>query len=123
MITNAELIKNHDVSVRPRALMEAVMCRKLIELANAAGYTIEIDEYEGEKTPDDDSILKACFNLDEIHMIFHKDGQRIGWVFLVMGNSGYDLISDYTTNLEEFLKPAMELGDKLENGAFEITPS
>ena len=122
MITNEELIKNHDISCRPRAMMEALICRKILECSNAAGYTIEIEEYDGEKTPDDDSVLKACFNLDEIHMLFHKDGKYVGWVMLVMGNSGHDLISDYTTNLEDFLKPANELSDKLERGEFEIIP-
>jgi hypothetical protein len=38
------------------------------------------------------------------------DGDRhLGNVFLVMGNDGYDMISDYHTSLEEFLIPVNAL--------------
>lgn len=39
-------------------------------------------------------------------------GLRKGWIALVFGN-GPDVISDYTTNLEETLKPVTEYADSL----------
>jgi hypothetical protein len=37
-----------------------------------------------------------------------------GWVFLVYGNDGYDVVNDYTTNLEDLMKPVNEYADKQE---------
>lgn len=116
MVTDQEILERHDVEVRPRCRMELQIVDKLLELAKAAGYAMKIIQYEeeGEKTPED--VKDALFNLDEAHLEFYKDGKRVGWVFLVFGNDGFDLISDYTCRLEEFLKPAIELSGRLENG-------
>lgn len=114
MITDKEVLELHDVGCRSRCRMELKLVNKIIEDAAKAEYTIKIQEYEGEPTPD---IKKACFNLDEAFLKFYnKDKECKGWVLLVFGNSGYDLISDYSVILEEFLKGAIELSDRLENG-------
>ena len=43
---------------------------------------------------------------------FHgADGKPCGHVFLVYGNDGYDVIADYTLNLEEPLSAANEIAD------------
>ncbi len=39
---------------------------------------------------------------DEDVLHFGYDGQpSLGWVYLVYGNDGYDVVNDYTTNLDE----------------------
>ncbi len=45
---------------------------------------------------------------------------QIGWVRFIYGNDGWDVISDYTTNLEPVMKLVQPLIDRLENGNFEI---
>jgi hypothetical protein len=35
-----------------------------------------------------------------------------GWVYVVLGNDGWDVISDYTINLEELMVNANRLSDK-----------
>jgi hypothetical protein len=115
MISDAKVIEKHDFGVKHRARIECRIVNRLLKDAKEAGYTLTIAEYEGEKTPD---LKAALFNLDEAHLLFAKNGQRCGWVFLVFGNSGYDLISDYTVNLEDFLKGVNDLADKLELGGF-----
>lgn len=36
----------------------------------------------------------------------------IGWVYCVFGNDGYDVVSDYTTNLENLLAGANSLSEQ-----------
>lgn len=113
MISDEKILERHAIGARPRARMELIIVNALLKLLSEKGYSIEVEEYEGEATPD---IKDACFNLDEVHLLLTKDGEKAGWIFLVMGNNGFDLISDYTTNLEKLLKPIFEISDKLENG-------
>lgn len=46
-----------------------------------------------------------------------EDGQVVsdGWVYLVFGNDGFDVISDYTTNLSELLVGTNAFAERLEN--------
>jgi len=41
-------------------------------------------------------------------------GAPSGWVYFVYGNDGWDVVSDYTTNLEAVLKGSGELAERLE---------
>lgn len=114
MITDKEVLAKHDPEVRIRTSIELKIVNCLLSDAKAARFDINIPEYEGEETPD---VKAALFNLDEAHVCFRKGGKKCGWVYLVFGN-GCDLISDYTVNLEDFLKNVNELSDKLSNGDF-----
>ncbi len=115
MQTENEIIMRHDQGCRARAKMEIQIVNKILADAKKAGYECSIIDYEDEGDKEYKSDIRgALFNLDQAYLVFHKDKKRIGWVFLVFGNSGYDLICDYTTNLEEFLKGANDLGDRLE---------
>lgn len=50
-----------------------------------------------------DIVLAEMFVTDDEYLIVREDGQDFGWVRFVYGNSGYDVISDYTTNFEDVL--------------------
>lgn len=76
---------------------------------------------------DKEAILKEAFAGDDCHLFVQpaagpveKDGAVVsnGWVYLVYGNDGYDVISDYTTNLEKLLKGANKLSDKMEEAVY-----
>lgn len=116
MTSDKAILERHDVGVRPRARMELKIVNLLLELCKKEGYTVKISEYEndGGRTPKD--LKGAIFNLDEARLFLSKNGEGHGWVYLVFGNDGFDLVSDYTVNLDGFLKPVMELADRLENG-------
>ena len=60
-------------------------------------------------------ILAQMFQTDEEHLMIGGIGNRPeGWVFLVYGNDGYDVISDYTVNLEYLMAEPNRLSDKYE---------
>ena len=58
------------------------------------------------------------FTTDEDKLLFYKQedigtvNALYGWVFFVYGNDGYDVVNDYTINLESVMKEANELADK-----------
>ena len=114
--TDAEVLEHHDVAVRPRARMELKIVNQLLRSAKAAGYKLKVYEYEEDGETGYD-VKAAIFNLDEARVeVYNAEDRRIGTILLVMGNDGYDVISDYTTNLEGFLAECDALADELENG-------
>ena len=64
---------------------------------------------------DPDAILGAMMTTDEDYLIVHHPvgDERIGWVRFVYGNDGWDVINDYTTNLETVLTPVNALADEM----------
>lgn len=90
----------------------------------AEGYKIAV--HDGEeialpKTDDVRSIIGAMFSTDEDRFIVYRmpgiadaEWERVGWVHFIYGNDGWDVIADYTTNLEDALQTATELADELE---------
>ncbi len=70
-----------------------------------------------------DNIVAQMFQTDEEHLFFYVptpggplSKKQLGWVQLVYGNDGWDVISDYTANefMETTLKPAYVLSNKYE---------
>jgi len=49
-------------------------------------------------------------DLDEAELIIKKGNER-GWILFVMGNDGYDVIADYTTNIEKYMAPIMKYAE------------
>ncbi len=84
---------------------EATIARKVIRAMKDAGKPITIVFDGGERVAVDgeNAILNEVFNLDESYLIT-EDGS---WIRLVMGND-FDIICDYTTNLEDILQPVHE---------------
>ena len=68
-------------------------------------------------------IIEHAFAVDECHLFFHDPGEpaltedgnnnSYRYVYLVFGNDGWDVVCDYTTNLEDTLTNANALADKL----------
>lgn len=114
--TDAQIIADHSQGCRHRASLELRIVHKVINDAKETGYKLEINEYEKDEYEQykDWGIVGMLFNLDDAHLLFSKDGKSCGWVRFVFGNDGYDVISDYTINLEDFLKGANALANELE---------
>jgi hypothetical protein len=103
-------------SVRLRRLVELAIVRKVATDLIAAGYLITVDDGEDEpvqKSADVDAIMDAAFAVDEAYLyVYSPAGQaKCGFVRLIFGNTGWDVISDYGTDLEEVLKPTNDYAD------------
>lgn len=112
-----------------------LIATRVVEDCLAAGYALNIDNGgDTHELPapsrDKQQILDAMFATDDEHLLIYapgsaRHGQRsavlsgknwkcIGWVYFIYCNSGYDVVSDYTTNLEHVMKGANELAEEWE---------
>lgn len=85
---------------------ERLIVRTLIAAVQLAGWTLYAVN-DGEASPAaqtaDRAIELGC-NLDGCHLMFEREGRgEYSWVYLIFGNGndGLDVVSDYTTNLED----------------------
>lgn len=101
---------------------ETAIVGRFVDDALAAGYQISVSLERGYDiedmllaSTDRKKIMEEAFAGDEAHLFIHEAGKpaieagrinSIGWVFIVLGNDGYDVICDYDTNLEQLLKGA-----------------
>jgi hypothetical protein len=103
------------MSVKMRQEVERKIATAFIKSALDADYEISInnggDEDETEPLFDQTSILNAMFQTDEEHLYLWKNSKIVGWVFFVYGNDGWDVISDYTTNLEPLMAEANKISE------------
>lgn len=87
----------------------AATCDALLD----AGYYLGLND--GEET-----VVTACASVPDLvaASMSSADGKRqyIGWVRFIYGNGngGFDVISDYTINLESAIGPTMKWIDKIE---------
>lgn len=101
-----------------RLEIEADILARTVRALIADGYLVSLND--GDETTVTDSsnaeeLIAAAFTTDEDRLYARKpDGGRQSWIWFVYGNSGYDVISDYTTDLEEVLRPILSYADTLE---------
>jgi hypothetical protein len=105
--------------VKMRQEVERKIAKALVVDALKTGFVVSVDNGEEESAKFDDvkSILNAMFLTDEerLYMWNPTNGKMIGWVYLVYGNSGWDVISDYTVNLEPIMAGANKIADHYES--------
>jgi hypothetical protein len=103
-----------------RFVSDALVAGKRLAVSLERGYDTE-DMLLGSR--DKKKIVEEAMAGDEAHIFVQPaEGELVvngsvvseGWVFVVLGNDGWDVISDYTTNLEELLSGANELARKYE---------
>lgn len=113
--TDEQIIGQHAPGIRARARLELAIVNALIAEAAKQGETLEV-HITGEGVYNDGDpydVKTALFDLDDA-LVFIGE---LGWVRLVFGNSGWDLISDYSLTCEEFLRPVLKLSQDLEDQA------
>ena len=95
--------------------MENQVIQAMLAELSAAGFTFEIDNGEEQVTGlvGVEAAFKQMKQTDEETIDVQKDGKHFGWVSLIYGESGWDVICDYTVNLEPFLVETMKLVEKL----------
>lgn len=106
------------MSVKMRQEVERKIATALVEESLRVGYAVSVDNGEEETKPmrRASTILKAMFQTDEDRLYMYTPGSdtRIGWVYFVYGNDGWDVISDYTTNLEPLMVEANKISKRYE---------
>ena len=104
-----------------RLIERKIILKTIFELLEN-GYSIGVhdeDEEVQKYTKDHNIILKEMFATGEDFLVvFNKKGVAVGWIRFIYGNEPYNVINDYTTNLEKTMKPVFELCDKLEKKWF-----
>jgi hypothetical protein len=105
-------------SVCNRIDVESDIVTRVVDALLAAGYRLKVDDgesYRPEKaTADRERILDELMEVDDEYLRAVHDGAPAnGWVRFVYGNDGWDVISDYTINLESVLAPVNDYADKL----------
>jgi hypothetical protein len=113
MITDEQILAKHSPPVRARASVELRLVNKLVESASAAGFTLKVwdeDMAAYYSTPD---FRATVFDLDRALVVVFDNADELGSVLLVFGNDGYDLVSDYSLSVEDFLGPVLALAETL----------
>lgn len=111
-----------------RQEVERKIVSRFVKDALKAGYRLAVSLERGYDidemllgSTDYKKIMEEAFAGDDCHIFVQsKDGPTIedgrvvseGWVYLVFGNDGWDVICDYTTNLEPLLVGANKISDR-----------
>lgn len=108
----------------PRALArrlaaERSIARRIVRDALNQGCTVSVHdggEWVVTKSATYKTIFAALFSTDSDTLSIRRAGERIGTVYLVYGNDGFDVISDYTDTeaMAVVLKGAHELAARIE---------
>lgn len=107
------------MSVKMRQLVEKEIVECVVDDALKAGYLLAV--YSGEETTERSRrrgiVLKAMMKTDEDYLLFSRaedlDDARVhGWVRFIYGNDGWDVVSDYTVNLEPVMAGAHAIANK-----------
>jgi hypothetical protein len=114
-------INKADESVRPRVKMEQDIVKSVVRSALRAGYALSVydGEHEYRRTQAEADVLKDMMETDEDYLYIWDSMSspvRLGWVYFVYGNGGWDVISDYTVSLDstDILTEANALSDEFE---------
>lgn len=118
------------MSVKMRQEVEKKIVGAFVDAALAAGYRLSVSLERGYDiedmllgSTDRDKIMEEATAGDDCHIFISEstgdvveDGVivSIGWVYCVYGNDGWDVISDYTINLDELglMTAAKEISDQ-----------
>jgi hypothetical protein len=99
------------MELQQRIALEKEIVGKLVDGFLSQGYKLGVND--GEETTiqnsnDRESLLSALFTTDTDYLLIYQNDKRAGWIFLVYGNDGYDVVNDYTVNLESIIEPILK---------------
>jgi hypothetical protein len=100
--------------------MDEAIVRQVVATAIAAGYVLTVfdgEEYPIKECGDAEKVFAAMRATDDDRLDIMKDGRRIGWVYFVYGNTGWDVICDHSNGIEELLTGASALSDQFERAS------
>jgi hypothetical protein len=101
-----------------RIVTEGRIARKIVDTMLSFGMTVGVNDGEEtvlKRSTSVNDIMQALFSTDEDYIIgYGPDGKKVGVVYLVYGNSGWDVINDYSTSLELVMQPVNNYADSLD---------
>lgn len=106
--------KNAMISFQITGVEEQII-RGVIRALIGAGYAVSVDdgaEVTVERSRDADAIFEAMRTTDQDFLLAFEHAGRAGWVRFIYGNADWEVINDYTTNLESVMKPINDAIDK-----------
>jgi len=104
-------------------LIDRLIVRHVVESLAKAGYSFSIPEDSGnelELTGNVPKTLQALAGVDDERLYVSIGAKPCGWVYFVFGNDGFNVVSDYTTNLETVLASSFLFSKDLEEGKLEL---
>lgn len=105
------------MKLETRIQMEQRIARKVVRGLLEAGYELNIDnggdDWEIAWSRDFDTVVCAMFATDDEYLVCRKEDEQKGWVRFIYGNQGWEVINDYTVNLEPILEPINQYCDRL----------
>jgi hypothetical protein len=95
---DARMLADYNHKVGPIGKIERRVVANMIHTLSLAGFHLwKIFDGDSETlVTDTKSAMELIFNLDDCYVYFEGKEARTHWVRLVMGNSGWDVINDYT---------------------------
>lgn len=112
-----EARNNGEADLARRIEAEGRIVRAIVDKALADGMTISVHDEAGAvlaASADRDVILAELYATGENILYLRKDGKYCGSVYLIYGNSGWDVINDHSTQLEAWMAPIMALCNQLD---------
>ena len=108
------------MDVKLRNEIEKQIVERIVTDAVKMGFRLSV--YDGEdvvlkRSMDISKIMDALMNTDHDEIKFYDNETKyIGWVTLIYGNAGYDVIADYSMNpkIETIISGANKLAEELE---------
>ena len=95
-----------------RRQTERIIVRAILTKAKREGYAISLDNGEEiiklSPLKTVKAMLEECFSVDDEALLLETGGKK-GWVRLVYGNTGFDVICDYSPRLDDVLDTILEL--------------
>ena len=110
--------------LKMRLQVEKRIVRAFINAAIKQGYEVAIDngdncdmQYEVGFTQDASALYHGIFKTDEDRLYVRRKGEvePFGWLYFIYGNDGWDVLNDYTVNLEPLYAAVSPLIDKYES--------
>jgi hypothetical protein len=92
-------------AVARRREVEIKIIKATVKALLAAGFTLSVFDGEEEhpRSRNTKALYDNLYNTDDDVLYVHEGGKRFGWVRFVYGNDGWDVINDYTVNLEPWI--------------------
>jgi hypothetical protein len=106
-------------AVKVRQNIEKRIVLSLIDELLAQGFFLSV--YDGEETSkpsrDKEAIVKAIMETDEDYLYAHRSEKKewFGWIRLVYGNDGYDVMSDATVNMDALIPKTLAIVNELDS--------
>ena len=105
------------MSRKLRMQAEREIVRATIEAAIKRGWLlrgVDNGEDDVETTNDVERAMELAFVCDDARIFFHRPPQDTAVLYIVFGNDGWDVINDYTVNLDEAIDDTDALVEKWE---------